>query len=225
VNFQPEETKYCDPIREDLVEFALGTLSGRSRSRVLDHLESCSSCSAELASMAAVADTMLWLAPEAEPPLGFEMRVVERFRNIDGRRAVTRRRSAAVWAVAAALVAVVGFGLGAMATSHNSTNQISANARPTMARLTANGHDLGQVFLSSGNPSWIMMTVDGGSRSGVVWCEVTLTSGRTETIGEFALSRGYGSWIAPFNGSGSQVRSAQLVDAKGTVLARASLKV
>jgi hypothetical protein len=93
-----------------------------------------------------------------------------------------------------------------------------------MARLTANGHDLGQVFISSGNPSWIMMTVDGGSRSGVVWCKVTLTSGRTETIGEFALSRGYGSWIAPFNGPASAVQSAQLVDARGTVLASASLK-
>ena len=62
---------------DDLIEFALGTLSGRRRAAVLDHLETCAHCNAEVESLADVTDKLLWLAPEAEPSLGFETRVIE----------------------------------------------------------------------------------------------------------------------------------------------------
>jgi len=223
MNERSEETRGCDATHEDLSEFALGTLSGRSRSRVLDHLASCPNCSSELDSMAAVADTLLYLAPEAEPPLGFETRLAARLQSTTARRGVSRLSSKGVWAVAAAFIALLAFSLGAITTTHSQKVQTSASARPTMARLTANGHALGQVFISSGDPSWMMMTVDSGSRSGVVWCEVTLTNGRKVTVGEFALARGYGSWVVRIDEPRSQIRSAQLVDAKGTVFASASL--
>jgi len=223
MNWRPKETTECDALQEDLVEFALGTLSGRSRSQVLNHLESCANCSAELDSMSAAADALLYLAPEAEPPLGFESRLAERWPSNRARRAVSRQRSTAVWAVAAALVAVLGFGLGAVTITHGQSDRTSASARPTTARLTADGRTLGQVFISSGDPSWMMMTLDSGSKSGFVWCEVTLTNGRTLTIGKFTLARGYGSWVARIDEPGSQIRSAQLVEANGTVLASAAL--
>jgi len=223
MNERPEETANCVAMQEDLVEFALGTLSGRSRSQVLDHLESCPNCSAELDSMSATADVLLYLAPEAEPPLGFESRLAERLPSIQARRVVSLPRRTAVWAVAAALVATLGFGLGAVTMTHGQSDQTSASDRPTMARLTADGRALGQVFLSSGDPSWMMMTVDSGLKSGMVWCQVTLTNGRTVTIGKFALARGYGSWVARIDEPGSQIRSAKLVDANGTVLASAAL--
>lgn len=224
MNHRPEERGNCDAVKEDLTEFALGTLSGRSRSQVLDHVATCPHCTAELESLAVVADTMLWLAPEAEPPLGFETRLVERFRGSNARRTVARWRRATVLAVAATLVAVLGIGVGAVTMTHGGSVNPAANTRPTMARLTSHGRVLGQVFLTSGNPSWLIMTVDAGSLSGAVWCEVTLASGRSVTIGEFALSRGYGSWVAPINALGSQVKSARLVDPNGAVLASASLK-
>src|SRR5277367_3173993 len=103
MNGQPEKSMQCEALSDDLIEFDLGTLSGRQRSLVLDHLETCAHCDAELESLAAVTDTMLWLAPEAEPSLGFETRLIERFRNSDRRRLSTRRR-VGVFALAAALV-------------------------------------------------------------------------------------------------------------------------
>jgi anti-sigma factor RsiW len=215
----------CEIISDDLIEFALGTLSGRSRSLVLDHLETCAHCDAELESLAGVADTMLWLAPEAEPSLGFETRLIERYRGGDTRRLITRRRRASVFAVAAVLVAVLGFGVDAVLTTHGGVSHPSATLRPTSSHLTADGLVVGQVTISSGNPSWMIMDVDAGQLSGVVWCEVTLKNGRTETVGKFTLARGYGSWIAPVKALGSDVRSARLVNAHGTVLARASFAV
>jgi hypothetical protein len=218
----PEISKECDAISDDLIEFALGTLSGRSRSLVLDHLETCAHCNAESESLADVADTLLGLAPEAEPPLGFETRVIERFRGSDAERRVVRRRRVRLFAVAAMLVAVLGVGVGVVVTSQGGANHPSATQRPSTGRLTLDGHVLGEVTISSGNPSWMIMDVDTGKLSGVVWCEVTFANGRSETVGKFTISHGYGSWIAPIKASGSDVRSARIVNEQGTVLAQAT---
>jgi hypothetical protein len=207
---------------DDLMEFALGTLSGRSRSVVLDHLATCAYCTAESESLADTADTLLWLAPQAEPPLGFETRVVERFRGSDAERRIVRRQRVSLFAVAAMLVAVLGVGVGAVAMSQGGANHPSATQRPTTGRLTSNGHVLGDVTISAGSPSWMTMDVDTGKLSGVVWCEVTFDNGRSETVGKFTISHGYGSWVARIKASGRDVRSARIVNGNGTVLAQAT---
>ncbi|HWD24722.1 MAG TPA: zf-HC2 domain-containing protein, partial [Acidimicrobiales bacterium] len=66
----------CNPFRDDLAEFALGTLSGRQRAGVIDHLERCVECSAELEGLSIAADSLLLIAPEATPPAGFDQRVL-----------------------------------------------------------------------------------------------------------------------------------------------------
>jgi hypothetical protein len=68
----------------------------------------------------------------------------------------------------------------------------------------------------------MIMDVDTGTLSGVVWCQVTLTNGRVENVGKFTLTNGYGSWIASVKDSSGQIRSARLVNARGTVLATAT---
>lgn len=222
MNHLPSESSTCETFSDDLIEFALGTLSGRRRSQVLDHLDSCANCEAELKSLASVADAMLWLAPEAEPSLGFETRLIERYRSIDARRRPSRRRRVSVFAMAAVLVAVLGFGVDAVLTTHATPVQPSATVRPISGRLTSDGIVVGQVTISAGSPSWMIMDVDRGTLSGLVWCEVTLANGRTETVGKFTLTDGYGSWIAAVHAKGSRVRSARLVNGSGTVIAQAT---
>jgi predicted anti-sigma-YlaC factor YlaD len=217
----PDRAPECEALNDDLIEFALGTLSGRSRASVLQHLESCAHCNAELDSMAGAADTLLWLAPEAEPSLGFETRLIERYRRSDPRQRVTRLRRASLLAVAAMLAVVMGVGLGAVFTGHGGTNPPVAT-RPLIARLMSNGQTLGDVTISSGSPSWMIMEIDAGDVSGPVWCEVTLGNGHNVTVGKFTISNGYGSWVAPFTSSSSGVRSARIVNAHGTVLAQAT---
>jgi hypothetical protein len=141
----------------------------------------------------------------------------------DVHRATARRRGISVLAAAAVLVAALGFGVAAITTDHGNVTPPSATARPATGLLTSHGRALGQVSISSGNPSWMVMTVDAGTWTGVVWCEVTLSNGHTETVGKFTLASGYGSWVAPLKSSASQVRSARLVDSNGDVIASAIL--
>ncbi len=212
----------CAAVSDDLLEFGLGTLSGRSRSLVLEHVEECSECSAELESLASVTDALTRFAPEAEPPLGFETRLAERVRGIGVRRGNARRRRVAVLAAAAAIVAVISFAVGALATNSGAGRPVAA-VRPTTAQLTSGGRVLGQVSVVAGNPTWLIMTIDSGSWSGPVWCEVTLSNGRMVDVGSFSLSRGQGSWTSRVKVSADQLRSAELVEVSGHVLAKASL--
>ena len=212
-------------MNDDLIEFALGTLSGRRRAAVLDHLETCAHCNAEVESLADVTDKLLWLAPEAEPSLGFETRVIERYRGGDARRRTARRQRVSVFAVAAMLATVLGIGVGALVTNHPTTTPPSATTvRPLTGRLMSGAQVVGDVTISSGSPSWMIMDIDAGMLSGTVWCEVTLANGHTETVGKFTIANGYGSWVAPINGSGRHVRSARVVNANGTVLAQATFE-
>jgi hypothetical protein len=218
-----EPSKECEAMSDDLIEFALGTLTGRPRAVVLDHLETCAHCNAEVESLADVTDRLLWLAPEAEPSLGFETRLIERYRGGDVRRRTQRRQRASVFAVAAMLAAVLGIGVGAVVTNHGTTAPPSATTlRPLTGRLMSGAQVVGDVTISSGRPSWMIMDIDAGMLSGTVWCQVTLANGHTETVGQFTISNGYGSWVAPIKGSARQVRSARVVNANGTVLAQAT---
>ena len=211
-------------MNDDLIEFALGTLSGRSRAAVLDHLETCAHCNAEVESLADVTDKLLSLAPEAEPSLGFETRLIERYRRGDARRHAARRQRVSVFAVAAMLAAVLGIGVGAVVTNHAATAPppSATTVRPLTGRLMSGTQVVGEVTISTGSPSWMIMDIDGGTLSGTVWCQVTLANGHIEDVGKFTVANGYGSWVAPITGSTRHIRSAQVVNANGTVLAQAT---
>ena len=70
--------KGCAQFETLAPELALGALAGNDRSAILVHLETCSHCRQLVEDFAAVADDLLLLAPEGEPPLGFESRAAAR---------------------------------------------------------------------------------------------------------------------------------------------------
>jgi hypothetical protein len=55
---------------------ALG-LGGREEAALVGHIAVCVTCAAQLDELVAVAGTLSLLAPEADPPSGFEERVLE----------------------------------------------------------------------------------------------------------------------------------------------------
>jgi hypothetical protein len=219
-----DERRECESFADDLAVVALGTSSGRRREDVLAHVERCPSCSAELEQLSVVADRVLELAPEVEPPVGFEWRLARRLKSdARSRRPATRRRVSVI-ALAAAVALVLGFGLGLLVSNSSPTAPVpSARARPTEASLRSHGHAVGDVIVSSGATPWMIMTVDSGWWSGAVTCEAVLAGGKVETIGTFRLSGGYGTWGAPLRAPWGQVRGARLVASDGVVLASASL--
>jgi hypothetical protein len=221
-----DDPRDCEAFENDLAELALGILSGRDRIAVLEHVESCERCSAELERLSLVADALLSLAPEVEPPVGFELRLAERLQSPAGPRRghLPRHRRAVVLAVAAVVLAILGFGLGAFVGPPSmNVRSPSVQANLTSAKLSSHGHVMGEVMVSSGTPAWMFMTVDAGAWSSEVTCEVTLASGKVVTIGVFKLSNGYGAWGAPLPAAAHEVRSARLVSPDGSVLASAQL--
>ena len=60
-----------------LAELALGLLHGRERAALLEHVTSCAECRAHLLDLETAAGSLLLGAPEADPPAGFQQRVLD----------------------------------------------------------------------------------------------------------------------------------------------------
>jgi anti-sigma-K factor RskA len=68
----------CDEFAEVAAELALGVLTGRERAAALAHLDGCESCREQVRELSMAGDELLALLPSAQPPAGFESRVLER---------------------------------------------------------------------------------------------------------------------------------------------------
>jgi anti-sigma factor RsiW len=219
-----EHPAQCEVIADELSELALGTLSGRRRSEVLDHVGSCQPCRAELEQLSIVVEALQQLAPRMQPPLGFELRLAERLQGSATPRPRRRRRVGALSAVAV-VVATLAFGLGALvASGAGSSKGQSAETGLVTANFTSEGRVLGQVVVAAGSPAWMLVTIHDGESQGTVTCNVTLSGGQVKTVGVFKLSGEYGAWGVPLPSNAGKVRSAQLVASNGTILASAELE-
>jgi hypothetical protein len=69
----------CAQLADVAPQLALGILPGDERGRAVHHLESCAGCRELVAALTAVNDALVAVAPTAEPPAGFEERVLSRF--------------------------------------------------------------------------------------------------------------------------------------------------
>lgn len=210
----------CEAYREQLVEVALGILDGRERAEVLRHAQSCTACGPELAALSVVGDNLVQLAPEAEPPLGFENRLAERLTRVREPKPTRLRARATRAILAAAAMIAIGFGIGA-ATMHAQSPAKSAPAVALAASLTSHGTSVGEVMISPGKPAWVSMSIKGQWIDGWVTCALTLSNGKTVVVGRFDVGRGYGSWGASVSLGGSAVTSASVRATSGALLARA----
>jgi hypothetical protein len=175
-----------------------------------------------LASLAAAADAMLLLAPTSEPPVGFELRLMERLDGPTPRRHHAVRRRGVVLVAAAALLIAAGFAVGDTLGARSVPAKTASATGPLSANLTYEGHALGHAWITPGEPSWVYMTLDDARWSGTAWCRVTLRNGQVLDVGVFSLTRGYGAWAAKFNTDGSSVKNAEVTNDRGYVIATAT---
>jgi hypothetical protein len=188
----------CHEIRELAAELALGIADGRDRARVLEHLADCADCRREVESFSAVADELLALAPEQEPPLGFELRVLRALEPPRRKRGRTARRLALV---AAAVLVAVGVTAGAMLLGFRDERRLAAHYRATLAQAQGSyfgadrlhdgaGEPAGVVFAYRGSPSWITITVAPEHRDAVEAAELVDRDGRRIPLTSFRLVDG-----------------------------------
>ena len=219
------DPRACAQVQAEIGELALGILSGRERSEVLTHLDSCATCRSELDQLATVVDDLVHLAPEAEPPVGFESRVVQRFEFVAAGRRRHRRRRRTLSLVASAAAVVLGVGLALAFDSGGSPNDGSLReAGLVSTSLHAHGQVDGVIVVSAhDHPTWVFMRLDLGMWSGWARCEVTLADGSTKLLGRFWVERGYGAWAVQLSAPANALRAASVVDDNGTVLASGSI--
>jgi hypothetical protein len=214
----------CDKVRAMDAELALGVVDGEQRAEALEHLAGCESCRRAIGELSFVADELLLVAPRAEPPAGFESRVLEQIQPQRGR---PRRRLAMLAgaslavAVAAATVFVVGLRDGGESARQGPDGGAGAETRSgagaeTRARLYGDG-DVARGSASGypGSPSWLFVTVDRPYRSGRYRCEIVTRGGRRIALRSFKLDAGTRSWGVSLPVDLSDVAGVRLVRAGG----------
>lgn len=210
----------CRQCRESAAELALGVLSGVERARALAHLDQCAGCRNAVSALTLTGDRLVELIPGAEPPAGFEDRVMAALvPSAPGRRRWWVPAAAAVVAIA---LLGGGWTLG-RTTRPGAPLEASSTARTVVfAPLTAGGQEVGQAFLYPGQPSWIYLSMDTDSdaATGTVRCELIRQNGSAMPVGEFHLAKGYGGWGAPVPDGGS-FAAARVIDNTGAILATA----
>jgi hypothetical protein len=244
----------CTALADVAAELALGVLTGRERAMAVAHLDECDACREDVRHLMAAGEQLLELLPPAEPPAGFETRVLERLglpvpatqdaspppvprRGISLRRRKsapaapparpggTRRvgRMRRTLAAVAVGFAVIAAGLGGWRIGAGPSTSSAAGQLTTASLLSATHQQVGNIFVYSGTPSWLYMSVDDlNSGQQAVTCQVLGTDGRVTTIGSFQLTDGYGAWGSPDPGNVGHLSGARLVSANGTVLATAT---
>jgi Putative zinc-finger len=218
------DTPSCAEVRALIPELAAGVAAGDERARALAHLAACRDCRAELELATAVVDELVLLAPEHEPSLGFENRVLAALEPEPalGSRPTVRRRLSAVALRAAALVLVAALAGGAtwwhtaddrrLAASYRQTLAVANGRYLTAANLTTTTRtDVGHVFAYQGTPSWIVVTLTAAPQSGVYRIRLVTTDDRTLDVGPCLVTAGTGSYGTAIGVSLYAIRRIELV--------------
>lgn len=212
----------CNGSRELLAELAIGIADGPEHSRALAHVAECTECQIELERQSAVADELLTLAAEEEPPLGFESRVL---RAIQPEPAPTRGRVPLLrWLVPAVAAAIaVALTAGAMFVGYRDERRVADHYRATLSQAhgeyfgavrleDAAGRPGGVVFRYRGTPSWLVISV-APDRARIASADVVDARGRRIPLRSFRLVDGV--WGGPVPVALGNVAAVELLRPDG----------
>ena len=199
----------CDRFRELAPEIALGLVAGHERAEALSHLQGCSACRHHIATLGAVHDRLRALIPAAEPPVGFEQRVLERLGVTRTRRPARTSRWIRVAAAAAAVV--IAF-VGGWAVGTADRSPAPAVASP----LVDGARHVGDVVVSRTRPDFLSVYLD-VARPGRLTCELLRTDGSVAATETYDAEGGTGWW--GISKPAGDVTTIRVSDAGGAVVA------
>jgi hypothetical protein len=231
----------CQQCRELAAELALDVLTGRERAQALAHLDDCTSCRDTVSALTVTADRLIELLPNAQPPAGFEHRVMAALTpSSPGAR---RWRLAGAAVLLTITLATGGWILGLAThdvrpaqTNTQAENDAQAGERTVLYAPVTTGqdqteqdqigeHQIGHAYVYPGNPSWIYLSLatDSDTTSSTVRCEVIRRDGSTVPIGTFPLAHGHGTWGGPVPVDRNTLATARLrlINGNGHTLATA----
>jgi putative zinc finger protein len=211
----------CEEFRALAPELALGVLDGDERADAIAHLSACAECRTYTDQLSEVGDSLLLLTPPADPPLGFESRVVASLARADHphRRRRSWIRTAAIAAAAAIVATLVTAGLVGGGERDSLLRGTLASAR--------SGGTVGRVWAydASGGRDWMFVTIDNPwAANNPYVCEAVLRDGRTVRLGRFEAHEGKGAWGEPVSVPVRDITSVRVVNEGGTVVASAPIE-
>jgi hypothetical protein len=215
----------CDTARERIPELALGRLEGAERAEVLLHVHGCARCQAILDEFSGVADLLARSAPEAEPPPGFDRRVLAAMHGGRARDWRSVRRRVLVIAGAAAAAAILSVAVVRIIDAGRVSDQASAPALLTIPMIGGGGLPVGRVVVSAGSPASVVVTVDYALPNGVYELRLQTTTGTvTRGVGTLTVADGRGTWTGtlPIPRTGTVLA---MVDASGMPVCQARLEL
>ena len=204
----------CEHARDLAPEVALGIASGEERARVLGHIARCTECKQIVGELGEIADGLLLLTPDAEPPAGFESRTLERM------EVKRERRSWLLTAAAAVVVAAVAAGAVLLVTRDD--RRLAAEYGRVLHEADGSyfgarsvrdpqGDEAGDLFLYNGDHPWMLVAFDEGMTPGAYRSELMTHEGQRIALGSFELGGDDLEWGTGLNLDLRSVHSAHFV--------------
>ena len=215
-------------------ELAIGLLSGPDRAAALSHMASCSTCREEVDGLARVADRLLVLAPDAEPPSGFESRVLAAVGTAATGAAVGgevrpaglrgRRGRLAGLATAIVVVAAVGGGVAATALRTPAPAPREESVLRTGLAVSASGRTSCRVVVTGTRPASVLVSMDGYPGADKAFAvEMETAGGVVVPLGPMAVAGGHGLLVRSLDLDAGTLRLMRMLDDDGRVVYEATL--
>ena len=209
----------CPDVREVAPDFAFGILDGEERSDVLLHLDECPTCQRYVSELSETADAMVLLAPEAEPPAGFERRALDRIVDTSRRRRWRTVKLVAATAAAAAIVSVVTVRI----VDQSRTPTSSVVGAHSVAMVGDAGQKVGKVDVVANSTAMALdVSVSYGLPEGDYNVVLTRSGVGKQSLGTMHVFGGQGSWSGSAPAAAGRAQLA-LVDQEGNELCSAEL--
>ena len=201
----------CSQVQESAPELALGILGGAERAEVVYHVDHCARCQAVVAQFAEAADALPLLAPELEPPAGFETRVLAR---LGAPKRRSRRRLVIAAAVAAAFAAILSITVVRVVESQTG----GTTSKPvTVAMAAASGRiPVGWAYVTNGVSVAVAVDYGIGVPDGVYTVRVDPAAGPVHDLGTMTITGGRGSFTGKSPEPLTSGSTISMVDASGT---------
>ena len=217
---------HCAEAGELAPEVALGIASAEDRARLLWHVGECAACREVLSELSALADDLLTLTPEHEPPAGFESQVLAQMGDRRDRPRRRRRwRRTALFAAAIVVAAVVSG--GAVYRAQGPDRRLADSVRATLATAHGqyfasgpvsdpSGEQRGVIFGYQGKPAWIFMTV-ADPPTGRYTIEAITHTGERHLLAEDVDLAATGSWGGTIPVAVHEISVVRVLDPAGQV--------
>lgn len=209
----------CAELADVAAELGLGVLTGRERALAVTHLEECDACREDVRQLMATGEQLVELLPPAEPPAGFETRVLERL----GLPALAQDEDAYPRPVARR-----GTGPRHKRPARAGTDQPVALGAgrggprpPGRARRVLAAAAISLAVIAAGLGGWRLGVDNGPAASSAAGplTSANLVSSDRQDVGEIYLYSGQSRWMymSVDLGSGNETVTCQLVDDSGRV--------